>query len=83
MASPGPMIARRDLDEVPDDLVGEDEAGLLVAVAAVVDAGAEDLPRVGERREDAVDRDRVARSAAAAARSRPRSPSRMSDSVSA
>ena len=49
----------RELDEVPHHLVGEDVAGLLVAVARVVHPGPEDLPRVGEGREDLVDGYRV------------------------
>ena len=56
MSAPGPTIALASLMK-PDDhlLVREDEARLLVAVTRVVDAGAEDLARVREGREDAVD----------------------------
>ena len=50
----------RELDEAQDHLlVREDEPGLLVAVTRVVDARAEDLPGVRQRREDPVDRNGI------------------------
>jgi hypothetical protein len=50
----------RELDEADDHLlIGEDEAGLLVAVARVVHARPEDLARIRKRSEETVDRDRL------------------------
>ena len=59
------VLARADdgggqLGEIPAQLVGGNVVGILVAVARVVDARAEDRPRTN-RMDDAVDLDRIAR----------------------
>ncbi len=60
MSSYGPDDRRGQLDEVPNDFVGEDEPGLFVAVTGVVDTRAKDRARICQRRHEPVKRNRPA-----------------------